>query len=725
MLVHLHAMCYVYVLVGIIRGCSTYTNFTRLMWHHMTLCGPRNFCNITQFNFPTFDINVFENQKVCPECYCDNLCFDRGDCCPDKYFSFNRGLICYNVTIVNATKDKSRDQRSSFLMVKKCPTEGSLLLKENCERDFDSIDKLRFPPVTGIHSNITYANKFCAKCNSEKSFSPWNLDIFCQEFLDVNFLSSFEEVIENGMEKHCIIQYALNDDEKAFNCNQLQKYHFDSCNVTGFWKRKDDVILHACESNYVNFEKYALYKNTFCRICNPTFYKGEAIARCNVTEMWDFYDETIQQACIDFDLNEGSLPYKNVFCRQCNLPKKMKQNFADASATVNTEVLSTTTGSDIYYTYINMKRFLLRHLESVENKVPEFEKKSKPRTLDTIRRDNKILNVSHLIYKGVAIEGSGKACENHGIPESLATLLKQCSCEPSCFYYNDCCEDFELQYPTVCVQDKRLSGEKFRYTGKEILVTNGCFMQGRYPAYLKKFCHHGRKDLFSTHPVRDVSTDVSYLNMYCFLCNNSPTSTRFKLGKPWDIEFYCPKYIEPNNFVMMERLIKTIADAKCNVTYLPFPTKGTKYPKIAFCPPERVKHDGKCNSTGEWPVQDHDVQYACENLPTGALPLYFNNNNIEARCEFRYKNKFCALCNPKVSQKIMINKCNITGNVTKYDEKYFIGCSFFPEINFHWPYKNVLCKICNDAYQTFGCMGETDYFSPNQLNGFPFTETCF
>mgnify|MGYP003690070637 CR=1 FL=1 len=254
-------------------------------------------------------------------------------------------------------------------------------------------------------------------------------------------------------------------------------------------------------------------------------------------------------------------------------------------------------------------------------------------------------------------------------------------------------------------------------------------MQGRYPAYLKKFCHHGRKDLFSTHPVRDVSTDVSYLNMYCFLCNNSPTSTRFKLGKPWDIEFYCPKYIEPNNFVMMERLIKTIADAKCNVTYLPFPTKGTKYPKIAFCPPERVKHDGKCNSTGEWPVQDHDVQYACENIPTGALPLYFNNNNIEARCEFRYKNKFCALCNPKVSQKIMINKCNITGNVTKYDEKYFIGCSFFPEINFHWPYKNVLCKICNDAYQTFGCMGETDYmpglFFSKSTEWFPIYRNLF
>ena len=112
---------------------------------------------------------------------------------------------------------------------------------------------------------------------------------------------------------------------------------------------------------------------------------------------------------------------------------------------------------------------------------------------------------------------------------------------------------------------------------------------------------------------------------------------------------------------MMERLIKTIADAKCNVTYLPFPTKGTKYPKIAYCRPEKGKiyRYGKCNSTGEWPVQDDDVQYACENLPTGALPLYYGS--VEFGCgALQYKNKFCALCNPKESKKITINKCNIT-----------------------------------------------------------------
>lgn len=302
------------------------------MMHQLTMCGPAGFCNITQINLKNLDLNMSKSHKLCTDCFCDNLCFGRGDCCPDKYFALS-GLVCNNVTFVNATRDESRDQRSSFLMIKVCPHETERVIAQKCEQKYDSLNKLKYPPVTSSITNLTYANRFCAQCNNETSFQFWSMDIHCQEFLDINFLSSFKEIVDNGIKNRCVMQFVPLENKTAFGCYHLQRHHFDSCNKTGFWKKVDLDVWIACRSLYVNND--TIYKNSFCRMCNPTFYKGNVISQCNVTGQWKLFDKNIKEACSRFESNEGTLPFKNIFCRICNTPEHLEETFVDASAEIS------------------------------------------------------------------------------------------------------------------------------------------------------------------------------------------------------------------------------------------------------------------------------------------------------------------------------------------------------------------------------------------------------
>lgn len=120
--------------------------------------------------------------------------------------------------------------------------------------------------------------------------------------------------------------------------------------------------------------------------------------------------------------------------------------------------------------------------------------------------------------------------------------------------------------------------------------------------YMEKLCQQGGNNILSSHPVYDVNTGISYLNMFCYLCNKSPDRPSFELGKPWDIEVYCEKFIEHRNFLLVKQLVKTINETHCNVTYLP----------RSFTPLCKTRNDGykgTCNSTGNWLVKD----------PSGAL----------------------------------------------------------------------------------------------------------
>ncbi|XP_052687425.1 uncharacterized protein LOC128166354 [Crassostrea angulata] len=685
-----HPTFVIFIYFSIITRClnslSPPINFTNLMMHQLTMCGPAGFCNTFSGNL---DLNISKSHKLCPDCFCDNLCFGRGDCCPDKYFA-QSGLVCNNVTFVNATRDESRDQRSSFLMIKECPHETERVIAEKCEQSNDSLSKLKYPPVTSSITNLTYANRFCAQCNNETSYQSWNIDIYCQEFLDINFLSSFKEIVDNGIKNRCVMQFASLKNKNVFGCYYLQ-YHFDSCNKTGFWKTGDTDVLHACESLYVNND--TLFKNSFCRMCNPTFYKGDVISQCNVTGRWNLFDKKIKDACSHFELNEGTLPFKNIFCRICNTPETLENTFMDASAEISTKVLYNSYNTTVYYLSIKMNKFLKEHFNFVKSTIPKFKHKLKRKSFSYLN-----INITDLIYKSLSLKKYVRVCQSFGIPRRFFYLFLPCTCEPSCFQHGDCCEDFALKYPTKCIHSKQLSGDKFKKSipDVEYLVTNGCYMQLWYPMYMEKLCQQGGNSILSSHPVYDVNTGISYLNMICYLCNKSPSRRNFELVKPWDIEVYCEQFIEYRNFLTVKQLLKTISETRCNVTYLPRSfTDGNNVHHTVLCNKRYVRYTESCNSTGKWLVKDPGIQYACENVSAGALMRFYPESD-KLRC---HKNHFCALCNPEITNESdTISTCKDAGNFSLVDRRDVSGCQFFPQINFYSPYKNLFCKHCNHQF---------------------------
>lgn len=94
-------------------------------------------------------------------------------------------------------------------------------------------------------------------------------------------------------------------------------------------------------------------------------------------------------------------------------------------------------------------------------------------------------------------------------------------------------------------------------------------------------------------------------------------------------------------------------------------------------------------------MKDPGVQYACENVSAG-VAMGFYPDSIKSSC---YKNHFCALCNPGITnESVIISTCMDAGNLSLLQRRDVSGCHFFPQINFYSPYKNLFCKHCNHQF---------------------------
>lgn len=81
-------------------------------------------------------------------------------------------------------------------------------------------------------------------------------------------------------------------------------------------------------------------------------------------------------------MNEGTLPFKNVFCRVCNAPENMKYSFVEAFAEISTTILFKKNGNNIYHNFIKMNNFNEDFFNYLTNNIPESKKQMKQRTTD-------------------------------------------------------------------------------------------------------------------------------------------------------------------------------------------------------------------------------------------------------------------------------------------------------------------------------------------------------
>ncbi|XP_062595893.1 uncharacterized protein LOC134257267 [Saccostrea cucullata] len=198
-----------------------------------------------------------------------------------------------------------------------------------------SDDFLNAVPVTDTQRKTTYKNIFCYFCNVEnktstvpktnfkqKEVSPWNLIVFCKDFINPDYFPSFHAFISILKQMNCRISLQLYN--SATKC-EVRNPNVKVCNTTGFWSKEDVDIKRACErirqgrlpviEGTGNDRKF--YKNTFCQMCNPVFKETkDIITSCEKTKV--NVQEYAEEACGKLPTVQMASNYKNIFCERCN-----------------------------------------------------------------------------------------------------------------------------------------------------------------------------------------------------------------------------------------------------------------------------------------------------------------------------------------------------------------------------------------------------------------------
>ncbi|XP_053389511.1 uncharacterized protein LOC128552488 [Mercenaria mercenaria] len=244
----------------------------------------------------------------CPNCSYEPDCIINNKCCPDVIY----GYLDYKCVSVVQREGKSSFNATSYSMIASCPSSsrGSGRPSQNSKEEI---------PVTSLITGLTYQTKQFARCNDDdNSLITWNTSFHCLETLppwgEPIQITSFEDLVQNIELFNCEIRFSITaaNVPLAAVCSGGEEYYnnkvfikpkrlVNECNMTGLWEHFDP-------------------DNVFCYICNPglsfQYYKTKpVISTCN----WIKSNIDIKNACTRREQTPYYLPFKNVFCKLCNI----------------------------------------------------------------------------------------------------------------------------------------------------------------------------------------------------------------------------------------------------------------------------------------------------------------------------------------------------------------------------------------------------------------------
>lgn len=134
-------------------------------------------------------------------------------------------------------------------------------------------------------------------------------------------------------------------------------------------------------------------------------------------------------------------------------------------------------------------------------------------------------------------------------------------------------------------------------------------------------------------PVTSLSTNETYQNADCALCNAEPMNSL----KPWDITFHCKALEDIFQIDSPDKLQQRIfgPSRTCNVLFVP-PSDMFQKSMECFLEKATVR---QCNVTGMWKNYDADIENGCN---SDFLDKYMFCESIS---RLFFKNIFCAMCN--------------------------------------------------------------------------------
>ena len=133
---------------------------------------------------------------------------------------------------------------------------------------------------------LPFWNKFCSKCDGLKNEAHrhyWILSVHCDD--DIVF--NHENLLQVVQEKKCEVSYKP-PSTAAPQCDYSGDPAISRCNVTGLWEEYDNVIEAACHSFYDTFN--GTYRNYFCYLCNTDDPQPPELRSCDGLQNQNFSD---------------------------------------------------------------------------------------------------------------------------------------------------------------------------------------------------------------------------------------------------------------------------------------------------------------------------------------------------------------------------------------------------------------------------------------------------
>lgn len=615
-------------------------DLTTAFQQYVDACSPNRICTTSSRVHPPLKYNI-TLPSVCPLCDCDERCILRGTCCPDLLFSRKAVPSCVDVTIIG-------DDKRKFYMVPACRE------KDSCT-DTSLEVRLKNVPVSSIATSYSYETKALAeKYENGATLLEWGVEFVCNSSVDFNFISKYSRLIESVQRENCSIRYSPSDMMKVQECSTTVNT-ISRCNMTGLWVNYDPGIDWAC-SNY--YQHSGLFENIFCRLCNPSNASvgndKSLISVCNHTGLWQSFDKEVEDGCLSSSRSHVSYPFKNVFCWICNTGSKTTP-YKEMNGYIS-EILE----EHGYRYQFNMTSFSKEYVSKLKQMAITKTSGSYP---NMIWRNGQWINKSSLVAQYQAVTGKS-TCDK--------TIVTNCVCDPSCFEDDskDCCIDFLLDFN----MDFPVFKHSQTNPKQSSLTISSCNINNTFTDE----CLNPSDDFMGIFPVTDLSENLHYRNIYCYLCNTNNLSN-FNSILPWNMTIKSPELLDIQFYTSIMDVLDFVSRKEHEIILAPHITPWQKRQKLG---PDR----SACNKTGLWKTYDSDVSWACNSLH---LP-----NEI-------YRDKFCEICNPDKNIPSIRKACNITKVWDLLDYNIKTACSVFPEVTTTFPYKNQFCIYCNSKSSTY------------------------
>ena len=229
-------------------------------------CPYNNFCHGNTTQSQKFRAGF---TSCCSDCYCDEQCGNRNDCCWDFLDNVKteekNNLTCVSPVILPDNEQQLTKNDHGYLMIDSCHGNPS----NECRKETGSVMGPFFPTYSQATSMIYY-NRFCARCNGEADWIPFDVYVSCNDVTSPNGIS----FINRLKRKQCRVWF---QPPKKANVDRFVCYKepIRTCNMTDGPMRNNINFEKACQltNGYVTRKNpggrgTVTYANIFCTLCD-------------------------------------------------------------------------------------------------------------------------------------------------------------------------------------------------------------------------------------------------------------------------------------------------------------------------------------------------------------------------------------------------------------------------------------------------------------------------